>query len=156
MSIEYAHNRNPHTVAGASAALPHIFHDWRPRRMFDVGWGPGTWLKAALDFGIFDVFGIDGVDVPEKQFLVPPSRRKIQDFTKSWNLGRRFEVVLCMEVAEHLPKLHASTLIDTLVIHSDYVVFSAACPGQGGQHHVNCQWPAYWQSLFNRRGFACS
>ena len=156
MSIDYAHHRNPHTVAGACAALPHIFHAWRPKSMLDVGCGPGTWLKAALDLGISDVFGIDGVDVPEKEFLVPTSRRRIQNLTKSWNLGRRFQAVLCMEVAEHLSKLHASTLIDALVIHSDYIVFSAACPGQGGQHHVNCQWPAYWQALFNRRGFACS
>jgi hypothetical protein len=43
-----------------------------------------------------------------------------------------------------------------LVKHSDLVVFSAACPNQPGQHHVNCQWPAYWQALFNERGFACS
>jgi SAM-dependent methyltransferase len=156
MSIDYAHDRNPHTVAGACAALPHIFPNWRPKSMLDVGCGLGTWLKAALDFGVSDVFGVDGIDIPEEQFLVSTSQRGIQDLTKPWNLGRRFEVALCMEVAEHLPKSHASTLIDALVLHSDYIVFSAACPGQGGQHHVNCQWPQYWQSFFNERGYACS
>ena len=45
--------------------------------------------------------------------------------------------------------------MDSLVRHTDVVLFSAACPGQFGQHHVNCQWPGYWQNLFNERGYAC-
>ena len=24
-----------------------------------------------------------------------------------------------------------------------------------GQNHINCQWPAYWQALFNQSGFWC-
>ena len=45
--------------------------------------------------------------------------------------------------------------MENLVAHSDRVVFSGACPGQSGQHHVNCQWPEYWQSLFNAVGYTC-
>jgi hypothetical protein len=33
------------------------------------------------------------------------------------------------------------------------VLFSAAIPPQRGTHHVNCQWPDYWQALFERQGF---
>jgi hypothetical protein len=58
-------------------------------------------------------------------------------------------------VGEHLPASAAGTLVKTLTKHSDTVLFSAACPGQPGQHHVNCQWPAFWQKYFNSNGFEC-
>jgi hypothetical protein len=32
-------------------------------------------------------------------------------------------------------------------------LFSAAIPGQGGDHHVNEQWPSYWQSKFKKYGY---
>jgi len=75
--------------------------------------------------------------------------------TRSWDLKRKFDAVLCLEVAEHLDSAFAPTLIDALIKHGNLIYFSAACPGQTGQHHVNCQWPVYWQQLFNERGFAC-
>jgi hypothetical protein len=76
--------------------------------------------------------------------------------TGSWDLGRRFDAGLCLEVGEHLEARFASTFVRALVGHARLIVFSAACPGQAGQHHVNCQWPSYWQKLFNEHGFACS
>jgi hypothetical protein len=112
-------------------------------------------MKAVLEMGISDVFGIDGIELKEPEFLVASSQRAIIDLKAAWALGRRFEAALCLEVAEHLHKAHASRLIDCLAAHTDYVVFSAACPEQRGQHHVNCEWPAYWQALFNERHFVC-
>ena len=61
---------------------------------------------------------------------------------------------MCLEVAEHLPEASSDGLISSIVT-SDSILFSAACPGQPGQHHVNCQWPIYWQNLFNSCGLAC-
>jgi len=155
MSIDYNHQENLHTQKGACAALPIIFSDWRPNSLLDVGCGAGTWLKAALECGILDVFGVDGVAIPEDQLLISPELFLQQDLTLPWNLNRRFDVVLCLEVAEHLESRFAEDLIQTLTRHADIVVFSAACPGQGGQHHVNCKWPTYWQQIFNDTGFVC-
>lgn len=36
---------------------------------------------------------------------------------------------------------------------SDIVLFSAAIPGQGGENHINEQWPEFWSGLFNERGY---
>jgi hypothetical protein len=155
MSIPYVHALNRHTREGPKAALAVLFADKIPASLLDVGCGTGTWLQAAADKGVADYMGVDGVQAPADQLLIPPDRFRVQDFTQPWDLGRRFEAALCLEVAEHLDESHAGTLIDTLTRHSDFIVFSAACPGQHGQHHVNCQWPAYWQNLFNQRGYAC-
>jgi hypothetical protein len=34
-------------------------------------------------------------------------------------------------------------------------LFSAAIPGQGGDGHLNEQWPAYWIERFVARGLKC-
>jgi len=54
-----------------------------------------------LDIGVRDVFGIDGVEVKGEDFAVEGSRRAIVDLTQTWRLKRRFDGVLCLEVAEH-------------------------------------------------------
>lgn len=112
-------------------------------------------MRAALDFGVADIFGIDGADIPLDQLLFDSKWFKRSDLTDSIDLGRRFDAVLCLEVAEHLDPKFAPVLIQTLTRHSDKIIFSAGCPGQFGQHHINCQWPEYWQELFNRHGFVC-
>jgi SAM-dependent methyltransferase len=152
--VVFDHSRNHHTVQGAKAVLSAAYSREVPRSLLDVGCGVGTWLRAAADLGTNFVFGLDGI-IAEDQLYV--SKRNIEelDLTVPFDLGQRFELVLCLEVAEHLPENSAATLIASIVRHSDLVLFSAACPRQPGQNHVNCQWPAYWQEHFNRHGFAC-
>lgn len=155
MNIDYDHAQNMHTQRGPAAALPVIFGSAIPKSILDVGCGTGTWLKAALNLGITDVYGIDGVEIPPEQLLFDNRLFKRCDLTTNVNLGRRFDLALCLEVAEHLDEEFASVLVQTLVNHADQIVFSGACPGQPGQHHVNCQWPSYWQRVFNQRGYVC-
>ena len=69
-------------------------------------------------------------------------------------MGRRFDLVQSLEVAEHIPAVSAATFVDNLTRHSQgLVLFSAAPPGQGGEFHVNEQPYQYWRELFARRGF---
>ncbi len=143
------------TVTGASAALSTILGSKRPRSLLDVGCGRGIWLRAAVDLGISDVLGIDGADVASEILATAKTNIRFCDLSKPFSLGRRFDMALCLEVAEHLPEHSSDDLISSIVAHSDSVLFSAACPGQDGQNHINCRWPAYWQSRFNSHGFAC-
>ena len=154
--INYDHSCNIHSVEGPRAAFPAIFRNAIPSSLLDVGCGTGTWLRAAMECGVQDIIGVDGVAVPSEHLLVPGTCFLVRDLTRQWDLGRRFDAALCLEVAEHIDESHAEALLETLTRHSDIIIFSAACPGQEGQHHVNCQWPAYWQKLFNERSYACS
>jgi len=155
MLIDYDHSSNCHTVEGAKATLSILLNGDSPKSLLDVGCGTGTWLKAALDLGVQEVRGIDGVPIAEEQLLIPSDNFQVQDINKAWCLKKSFDIVLCLEVAEHLEAGSESILIDCLVAHGDTILFSAACPGQPGQHHVNCQWPEFWQQLFNERGYVC-
>lgn len=124
--------------------------------VLDVGCGRGAWIRAALEAGCTDVLGVDVEDLGSGELLFPKERFRRVDLAERVDLGSRFDVALCLEVAEHLPLEKANTLVDTVVRHANTVLFSAASPAQQGQAHVNCQWPGWWQHLFNERGFVCN
>ncbi|MCX6890281.1 MAG: methyltransferase domain-containing protein [Verrucomicrobia bacterium] len=153
--VNYDHSRNTHSIEGPEAVVPILFEPGKPGSLLDVGCGTGTWLRAALRFGIEDVHRIDGIAIPGEELLIPRRLFEVADLNKPRNLGRRFDCILCLEVAEHLEPEAGTRLVTWFAEHADRVFFSAACPGQPGQHHVNCQWPAYWQARFNAAGFAC-
>src|SRR5262249_55238903 len=69
--------------------------------------------------------------------------------------GRKFDLALCLEVAEHLPESDAKVLVQNLCNAADTILFSAAIPGQVGTGHINAQWPSYWDAIFSEAGFEC-
>ena len=120
--------------------------------MLDVGAGTGNWLYAARREGIQDVLGLDGA-ADDRGVWVDSTVIRTVDLRSPFDLGRRFDAAICLEVAEHLPQEAARTLISSICSHADLIFFSAAAPGQHGEAHLNCQWPAYWQALFNEFGY---
>jgi SAM-dependent methyltransferase len=127
-----------------------------PPSVLDVGCGQGAWLAVWQQHGVDDVFGVDGSYVDRSRLLFAPECFYAHDLQQPFDLGRRFGLVECLEVAEHLPEASASTLVDSLVRHGEVIVFSAAPPGQGGHDHVNERSYDYWRALFRRHGYlAC-
>jgi SAM-dependent methyltransferase len=155
-AIDYDHGRNLHTLEGPRHVLSAVLARLSVQSLLDVGCGRGTWLSAALDCGIREIAGVDGVPIPTANLHFPAADFTVRDLGQPLDLGRRFDLVICVEVAEHLEAAKAHQLVANLTQHSDKVLFSAACPGQPGQHHVNCQWPDYWQSAFNKLGYVCN
>lgn len=154
-AVAYNHSANAHSLAGAERGLSYILARRAVASLLDVGAGTGTWLRAAQRRGIADVMGLDGVPTGGRELCVDKGLVAIADFRQPIDLGRKFDAALCLEVAEHLPEAAAATLVATLCRHADFIAFSAAAPHQDGDHHINCQWPIYWQALFNAEGFAC-
>jgi SAM-dependent methyltransferase len=139
--------------SSAASVVPLVAGLASPRSVLDVGCGDGTWLDAYRRWGVADYFGVDGGDVREA-LRVPARHFAPRDLAAPLDLGRRFDLVQSLEVAEHLPPSAAETFADSLARHGDAVLFSAAIPHQGGTGHVNERWPDYWAELFARRGFA--
>ena len=121
--------------------------------LLDVGSGHGAWSRIWLDAGVQDVVAVDGAYIDEGQLVVPPPCFRSHDLSKPLDLERSFDLVQSLEVAEHISEDCADTFIDNLVRHGDVILFSAAVPRQGGEHHVNEQPPEYWRRKFMKRGY---
>jgi SAM-dependent methyltransferase len=129
--------------------------EWVPAAsVVDVGCGRGAWLCVFRELGVSRVLGVDGDYVDRGRLAIAPSEFVAHDLTTPLELDERFDLVVSLEVAEHLPAASASQFVDTLTSLGDVVLFSAAIPSQGGTNHVNERWPEYWASLFAERGFA--
>ena len=66
------------------------------------------------------------------------------DLNQPFTLDRTSDLVVCLEVAEHVPPLSAGDFIASLTRLASIILFSAAIPYQGGDGHLNEQWPEYW------------
>jgi SAM-dependent methyltransferase len=137
----------------ARAILPIMFDLVSPRSVVDVGCGVAPWLAAARELGARDTVGIDGDYVDRNQLMVPQECFLTADLSMPITPSRKFDVAICVEVAEHLPASVSATFVRSLCGLSPVVLFSAAVPGQRGTHHINEQWPTYWEKLFNECGF---
>jgi len=140
------------SAASAREVVPLITRLFCPSSVADVGCGPGTWAAEYKRAGAA-VLGIDGYEVKSEQLLIPAQEFQRHNLAEPLRLERRFDLVNCLEVAEHLPARRAASLVQDLCRLGDVVVFSAAVPGQGGTHHVNEQWPSYWIAFFRENGF---
>lgn len=140
--------------ASARTVAPLLLAEMRIDSLLDVGAGHGAWAFEWMVAGVADVLAVDGDYVKANQLVIPPANFRAADLSRPLDLGRKFDLVQSLEVAEHLPHAKAASFVDTLTRHGDVVLFSAAVPHQGGEHHVNEQPPEYWRQLFAARDYA--
>jgi SAM-dependent methyltransferase len=142
------------TRQSARVAVPLIMELVGPASVVDVGCGTGSWVAEFRAHGVPEVLGLDGAWVPRSQLQIPDHLFVPTDLERNIVLERTFDIAICLEVAEHLPPESAARLVANVVRLAPVVVFSAAVPGQGGEHHVNEQWPSYWAALFASHGYS--
>jgi SAM-dependent methyltransferase len=153
MAVPYIHDEITHNPEAASQVLPVLFDIYKPSSIVDVGCGLGNWIQVAKQMGITDVMGVDGSYVDRSLLKINEQEFVEKDLTQPFQLNRKFDLAISLEVAEHLPESSAASFIESITRHTDVVLFSAALPGQGGQNHINEQWPDYWQQHFKHFGF---
>jgi SAM-dependent methyltransferase len=123
----------------------------KPESIIDIGCGVGEWNNGHPDY--------TGVDhhVQMNDLLISSERLIECDLNREdVDLGRKFDLALCLEVAEHLKPARAEGLVKMLCNLSDRVLFSAAIPHQGGTGHVNEAWQSWWAELFRAEGFGAA
>lgn len=153
IDVNYVHTEEIHNTQAAEAFLPTLFNFIQPASVIDVGCGTGTWLKVFKENGVKDIMGIDGSNVNMDLLSIPVNTFFPHDLREPFKAERKFDLAICLEVAEHLPETNADNIINILTESSDTILFSAALPMQGGQNHLNEQPFVYWVEKFNSKGF---
>lgn len=117
----------------------------------DVGAGMGSWSRAAVEMGK-NVISIDGEWVEK---INPNQSLKyiFLDLNHELKISRKFDLSICVEVAEHLAPERSESFIFELCQLSDVIIFGAALPRQGGVGHINCRPHSFWIDLFSINGF---
>ena len=139
----------------ASHFVNIVLKYYRPKSIVDIGCGAGIYLKEFADKGIDNLLGLDGSPAAKEEFLLNREKLIIFDLAKKYNFGKKYDLALCLEVAEHLEEKDSDTLIETIIDASDQVIFTAAVPGQGPRNigHINEQPHSYWIDKFKNKNY---
>lgn len=151
--IKYIHSDIERNLSSPKEIVPVLIHTFQPKSVVDMGCAHGAFLHVFAENGIQDILGIDGDWVNKEQLMIKPSQFETHDLENKISLNRKFDLVVCLEVAEHLTESASDILVSNLIALGDIIIFSAAIKNQTGQNHINEQPFSYWMKKFNQKGF---
>jgi len=128
-----------------------IMRDIRPCTVLDVGCAMGFLVEALRQRGA-EAFGVD-----VSEYAIQNVHPAIQPYCWLGSVTKpfpqRYDLIVCVEVLEHLPHREAEQAVENLCRHSDDVLFSSTPLDYKEATHFNVQSPEYWAELFARQGF---
>ena len=124
--------------------------------VIDYGCATGIWLSECKRLGASTVLGLDGNWVDRRLIEIESGEFREHDLgVAKFIPKRKYDLALCIEVAEHIPEVMGERLIESITEASDMVLFSAAVCGQGGTGHISERPQHYWAEQVAIRGYSC-
>lgn len=139
-------------AAAMTGLLNQIAEPAPIRSVLDLGCGVGSLL--ALLAPDCSAIGVEGPWLADVPLRVPGDRIIRHDLLAApLDLGRRFDLAVCVDVGQYLPASMAPVLVETLCRHANRVLFAAGIPEQltdGLAHDLH---PSDWGRLFADHGY---
>ena len=145
------YERNEHWKAFFGGIADRIVADLRPRSVLDAGCAMGLLVEQLSRRGV-DAWGVD-----ISKYAITQVHETVAD--RCWvasltePLDRRYDLVVCIEVVEHMWPDDARTAIANLCAASDRVLFSSSPSDYAEPTHLNVQPPEHWSAEFAGHGF---
>lgn len=143
-------------MASAKAESARIFAEvvsanMEFRSVLDIGCGMGLIMAE------FCKLGKDAIGCEASRHAIAMAPKELSvffaDATKPIPVRYKRDLVMCIEVAEHLNRRHSRQLVENCVRLGNQVLFTAAPPGQKGIGHINLRPQEFWQALFRQFGY---
>ena len=149
----FASERRPWLEQSAPVFAEGLMRHCSPSSVIDVGCGEGAYLASCANGGM-EAHGVELAEAGLRRCREAGLDVKKFDITKENHLPWSADAVYSIEVAEHLLPRYADHFVELLAESArQWVVITAAKPGQAGINHFNCQPKSYWIEKFNRFGF---
>lgn len=146
-----SYERNEFWLDFFAKIADRLVEDFHPKSTLDAGSAIGLLVEALRDRGV----EADGVDFSE--FAVNHSREDIRQFLRVGSitepLARRYDLITCFEVVEHMPPQDADRAIANLCAFTDEVILTSTPMHYRDPTHTNIHPQEYWTERFARQGF---
>ncbi|HXU70228.1 MAG TPA: glycosyltransferase [Polyangia bacterium] len=148
---EVPYERTPGWLSFFGGVADRIIGDIAPKTVLDAGCALGLLVESLRDRNV-EAFGID-----ISEYAIRNVRPDIAPYC--WNgsitdpLPRRYDLIVTIEVLEHLPRPSAEAAVANLCRFTDDILFSSSPVDYRETTHFNVQPPEYWAELFLRQGF---
>jgi SAM-dependent methyltransferase len=128
-----------------------IVSDIQPESVLDAGCALGFLVEKLRQRGV-EAFGLD-----ISNYAIQNVHPDIQPYCWIGSVAepfpQKYDLIVCIEVLEHLDKAGAESAVANLCRHSHQVLFSSTPFDYKEATHFNVQPPEYWAELFARQGF---
>jgi SAM-dependent methyltransferase len=145
------YTRTPEWLAFFNAIAVRIAADLEPKTVLDAGCAFGMLVESLRQNGI-DAFGID-----ISEYAIQSVHESIRPYCRAASVTtpfpQNYDLIISMEVLEHMPKDQAELAVINLCRHSDQILFSSSPYDYKESTHCNVQPPEYWAEHFARQGF---
>ncbi|KAL3822645.1 hypothetical protein ACHAXA_001798 [Cyclostephanos tholiformis] len=120
--------------------------------VLELGAGLGCYTYYFNNSGqLTQIIGYEGAS---NVFEMSGGLVKRADLTVKQDFGQRFDWVVCLEVAEHIPEEYESIFVENIISNSPKgIVLSWALPTQPGSGHVNGKTNDYVIALMESKGY---
>jgi len=135
----------------AKIIVPLLIEKYNPKSVIDIGCSYGIFLSQ-FPQDVY-VYGLDCCYQALDIAVIDKEKIHICDLTEPVELEKKYDLCICIEVAEHIQQDGDDVFMDTVCKSSDLVIWTAAPKGQNGHGHINEQSFEYWLDKFKERGF---
>jgi SAM-dependent methyltransferase len=145
------YERSEHWLNFFGQLADHIIERINPKSVLDVGCAMGFLVESLRDRGV-EAYGVD-----ISEYAIENVRQDIKPYCKIQSIftptEREYDLIVCIEVLEHLPASEARQAIANLCRNAHKVLFSSTPLDYREATHLNVQPPEYWSELFALESF---
>ena len=153
----YAHDcgipyeRSEHWINFFGQVADHIVHELRPTAVLDAGCAKGFLVEQLRERGV-EAYGVDISEhaISEVHESVRPYCR-VGSLTEP--LDRRYDLITCIEVIEHMPAPDGRIALDNMCSATGRLLLSSSPFDYGEPTHLNVQPPEQWSAILASHDF---
>lgn len=145
------YERSEHWLNFFGTVADGIVNNLHPTSALDAGCAMGFLVEALHKRGV-DAYGVD-----ISEYAISKVDDSVRDRCRAASLTepfpRRYDLITCIEVVEHIPPAEIEQVIANLCSATDRLLLSTTPADYGEATHLNVQQPEAWSAMLAAHGF---